>query len=199
MFTGIIREVGIIKSITESNKTKTFIVKAPQTIKKKKIGDSISVNGACHTVTNLTNSTFTFTSIPETLKLTNLNNLQEKDKINLEPSMQLGETLDGHIVTGHIDTTTKVQQIKQDGDSKIITFHLPTQIAKYIAYKGSVCINGVSLTISKVKKNNFAVSLIPHTLENTNLQDLEKGSLVNIEIDTIMRYAARLMEFFKKK
>lgn len=195
MFTGIIREVGIIKSITENSGSKEFIIEAPETIKEKQLGDSIAIDGACHTITAFTDTTFTFTSIPETLKLTDLNDRKSGDKVNLEPAMKLGDTLDGHLVTGHIDTTTTVKNLEQEGDSTIITFNLPESIQKFIAYKGSVCINGVSLTVSSVTENTFAVSLIPHTLENTNLQGLKEGSKVNIEIDTIMRYAARLMEF----
>ncbi len=197
MFTGIIKEVGIIKSISENNGTKTFVVEAPQTVPGKSLGDSISIDGACHTVTELTDTTFTIQSIPETLKLTTLSDRKPEDRVNLESSLTLQDSLDGHLVTGHIDTTTQLEKITPEGNSHKFTFTLPTSHARFIALKGSIAINGISLTISELTETTFSVSIIPHTIAVTNLSDLKPSQSVNIEIDMLARYTARIIDDYQ--
>ena len=194
MFTGIISELGTIQRIITTESGKTFEVKAGKILQNKKIGDSIAINGACITVTKLEKDHFEFDAIRETLQKTNLKNLKEYDEVNLESAMVLGQTLDGHLVQGHIDATGTVEKFEKNKDQNTLTIKFPFNIAKYLAFKGSVCINGVSLTISELQEDAFSVELIPHTLENTNLKNLKKGDEVNLEIDLISRYLERLLD-----
>ena len=195
MFTGIIQEVGTIAEILESETGKTFTVKASKILHNKKIGDSIAINGACMTITTLSDTQFTFDCIHESLKKTNLNQLHQESKINMEGSLTLDKGIDGHLVQGHVDFTAPIKtlEIKENGDTTL-TISLPSEYQKFIALKGSITINGVSLTISHLESDSFQVSLIPHTLAETNLSDLETGSIVNIEIDLISRYLDRLLQ-----
>lgn len=199
MFTGIIKELGEIIKIEEKNKIKTFVVKASVVIDNKKIGDSIAVNGACMTITKIDKNSFQFDTIQESLEKTNLADLKPGDIVNLEPALALNQGLDGHLVQGHIDTTAEVNEVIKNGDNTEISIKIPKEIKKYLAFKGSITINGVSLTISRLEESIFKISLIPHTLEQTNLKQLNKGSKVNLEIDLIARYLESLLEEKEKE
>lgn len=190
MFTGIIEKIGIIKSIEQNGSNLIFQITAPNTCYK--LGQSIAINGTCLTAIKFNQEDFWVEAIPETLSLTNLGTLKVGEIVNLENSLRTGDSLDGHFVLGHIDFKTTVQAINPDGESKRIWFNLPNNYAKYIAKKGSVCINGVSLTISDVKADAWEVCLIPYTLEHTNLGKLVPNSAVNIEIDILARYLEKL-------
>lgn len=193
MFTGIIQEIGTIKDVKEKDSVKTFTVLAPQTAMDLKTGDSVSVDGACLTVTSKTQDAFQVEAIPETLKLTLCGQYQTGDEVNLEPAMRMEERLHGHLVSGHVDFTAVVEKKEHEGDSVVLTFTCPATMAKYFSLKGSVTVNGVSLTVSKVGEENFEVSLIPHTLQQTNLKNLKKNGKVNVEIDLIARYLESLL------
>lgn len=190
MFTGIVSEVGQLKSKKAYEGGKVSLEILSKKIKPT-IGDSICVNGACLTVTQKTKSGFYVEVVNETLERTNLGKLEINAKINLEPSLKFSDKLDGHIVTGHIDTTAKILKTDKAG----LVIQLLSKIKPFIAEKGSIAINGVSLTVARTTKNSFSAALIPFTLKNTNLGLLKKGGIVNIEVDIISRY---LYNFIKR-
>jgi riboflavin synthase len=192
MFTGIIHQIGKVQDIEEKNGIKRFEILNEEFAKKKKIGDSISINGACHTIVEIKENSLFFDSIPETLKLTNLGTLEKNSSVNLEESLTLQDAIDGHLVTGHIDDTCLVLEITEKGGSYEIKFELKEKFAHLIALKGSVAINGVSLTVSTIGEKFFGVSIIPHTWQHTNLGLLKTGQTINLEVDLIMRYLERL-------
>lgn len=194
MFTGIIKELGKVKKITKTQKGATFLVQAGSILKNKKIGESIAVNGVCVTIIKLTKGSFQFEAIKETLDKSNLKNLKTGTEVNLEPALTLNQSLDGHLVQGHIDTEGIVENFEKDHGENILTIKFPKQIAAFLAFKGSITVNGVSLTISNLQDSTFSVSLIPHTLKNTNLKNLKKGDKVNLEVDLIARYLKNLLD-----
>ena len=197
MFTGIISKTSKIVSAT-SNKNGMFL-EIENKIKKAKIGlpaealakegESISINGVCSTVKKA-GKILAFDYMPETLKLTNLAQLKKGDIVNLEQSLRFGDTLSGHIVLGHIDGKGKIESIQKEGNSLAFEIRIPNKaFKKFLIYKGSVAVEGISLTIAKVLKDSFTVKIIPHTLENTNLKFKKKGDLLNIEFDILAKYA----------
>lgn len=194
MFTGIITELGTVQKVLATENGKTFVIQANDILKNRKIGDSISVNGACVTVTKLDKDNFQFDAIKETLEKTNLKSLKENNEVNLESAMILGQTLDGHLVQGHVDTTGIVKNFTKNNEDATLTIKFPLTVAQHLAFKGSICINGVSLTISNLQEDSFTVKLIPHTLEKTNLKNLQNGDEVNLEVDLISRYLERLLD-----
>ncbi len=183
MFTGLIEKIAKIENIALNSLGAKISFKAD--FDNVKIGDSIAINGVCLTMTSINNNLYCADVMKETLNLTNLKNLKTGDEINLERAMKLSDRLDGHIVSGHIDTIATVKNIVQDGFSKRMTFVCNTDL---IIKKGSIAINGVSLTVSTVDKASFEVSLIPETLKNTNLKNLKTGDQVNIEYDMFAKY-----------
>ncbi|MFA5820727.1 MAG: riboflavin synthase [Candidatus Gracilibacteria bacterium] len=189
MFTGIITEIGKISSIQTAKNSRTFTVSAKTTLKRKKIGQSISVNGACVSISKLTKTSFSFTAVPETLNKTTFKTLEINDTVNLESALSLGQSIDGHFLLGHIDCTGTVLST-----SPKLTISFPASIRPYLSLKGSVAINGVSLTISALSKNSFSVDLIPLTLQKTTLSKLRKKDKVNLEIDLIARYLKTLLD-----
>lgn len=193
MFTGIISKTAKVVSAT-SNKN-GVLLEIENKIKKVKAGlpvqagESISINGVCSTVKKA-DKTLTFDYMPETLKLTNLAGLKKGDIVNLEQSLRFGDTLSGHIVLGHIDGKGTIVSIKKEGNSKVFEIKFPSKaFKKFLIYKGSVAVEGISLTIAKVLKDSFIVKIIPHTLANTNLKLKKKGNLLNIEFDILAKYA----------
>jgi len=190
MFTGIIQEIGKVKKIEKGSHGLSFEIESNIVIKDKKIGDSISVNGACLTVVEINNNKFKFDVIEETLAKTNLKNLQIDDEVNLESALKFNQGIDGHLVQGHIDCEGVVEKF----ENPILTIKFPSEIAECLAFKGSITVNGVSLTISDLQLDNFSVSLIPHTIKSTNLKNLKKGHKVNLEIDLIARYLKNMLE-----
>lgn len=194
MFTGIIREKGIIANI-EKFKTKTiFTINSKQVLKNKKIGDSIAVNGVCVTATKKNENSFSFDAIKETLNKTNFKFSKKGDKVNLESALTLQSAIDGHLVQGHVDNTGTVKNLSTVKNRKILTIEFPKELKKYMALKGSIAINGVSLTISELGTKTLSVDLIPLTTTNTNLGSLKKGDKVNLEIDIIARYLEKIIK-----
>ena len=192
MFTGLVETTGKIKDISLNNlgARLSFYCNFPDT-SKVKLGDSVAINGACLTITKTDNNFYSADIMKETLNLTNLKDLKSGDIVNIERAMTLSSRLDGHLVSGHIDTTAKVENIKSDGFSKRINFICNNDL---IILKGSICINGVSLTVSNLTENGFEVSLIPTTINNTNLKDLKSGDIVNIEYDLIGKYVKKFLD-----
>lgn len=195
MFTGIIEELGTITKLdTDSKKQDSILIltiSAPKTASKLNLGDSIAIDGACFTMISSTPDSFTVEAIPETQERTILKNYKTGTLINLETTLTLQKGISGHLVQGHIDGMGTVKNIN---DHHEIEIEFPPELSRFLAFKGSVTVNGVSLTISKLLEKSFQVSLIPFTLEQTNLGKLSAGSQVNLEIDLIARYLERMME-----
>ena len=194
MFTGIIQSKGSIKEIfSSSDGARLKINTNALDLSDSKVGDSIAVDGVCLTVTELTESSFTADVSNETLTCTTFSALKQGKNVNLERSLRVNQGIDGHLVSGHVDGIGAVNSIEKDGDSLRIKIEVQGDIIKYIVKKGSICINGVSLTVNSVENNFFDVNIVPHTLSATTLGDLSLQSNVNIEIDQIARYVERLL------
>ena len=194
MFTGIIQEIGSITAIKANKETATATIKSEKLLKGRKIGDSIAVDGICSTITKLDSDSFEVQYMQETLKLTTASSFKENTQVNLEVPIKAGDTFDGHFVQGHVDCKGKIAQINAQDETAEITIEFPEELTKFTAIKGSTTINGVSLTISKIEMGKLTVSLIPHTLQNTNLGTLKKGDEVNIEVDLLARYIKNLLD-----
>ena len=192
MFNGIIYKSGIILKITKGNNYSEVILKTNHGFKKSEIGSSLCCNGTCLTITKIQNKKISFYLSKETLKRTSFSSLKIGDLINIEESLNYGNKISGHYVQGHIDTTATVSSIKIVDKTWNITFKILKNFQKFLISKGSISINGVSLTISKIRKNTFQISIIPHTLKLTNLIKLKKNHLVNIEFDIFGKYLLNL-------
>lgn len=196
MFTGIVQDVGKIIGVTKKQDAVTFTVESKKLVPLLNIGDSVSIDGACLTVVRKENEHFDVEAIPETLDRTICKHYQEGSLVNLEPAMQMTDRFHGHMVTGHVDFTGKAQYEKTGDKAVQLRVEFGPEYAKYFALKGSVTINGVSLTITKLLTKSFEVNIIPHTRKNTNLEvkeDLNKDFEVNVEIDLIARYLENLL------
>ena len=194
MFTGIVQAVGKIGAVSPTTGgVRIGIDSGALDLSSVKLGDSIAVNGACLTVVGLAAPRLAFDVSKETLACTA--GFVAGAVVNLEKSLRVGDGLDGHIVSGHVDGVGSVARITADGDNRRIAFEMPRELAKYVARKGSVAVDGVSLTVNAVEACEFEVNLIPHTLAHTNLGTLAVGKKVNIEVDTLARYAERLSQF----
>jgi riboflavin synthase len=194
MFTGIIVATGRVTSLTEKGgDLELGIDAAALDLERVAIGDSVSVQGACLTVTRKQDTCFYADVSRETMAKTTLGALKPGSKVNLEPSLRAGDALGGHWVSGHVDTVGKLRALVQDARSWRLEFELPASLMRFVASKGSICVNGVSLTVNKVEGRRFDVNIIPHTLQVTTLGELEIDEGVNIEIDVIARYLDRLM------
>lgn len=185
MFTGIIEETGVIKGFTENSNGALITVGCSGVLEDTKIGDSIAINGCCQTVTKMTADSFSADVSRETLRISTLGDFKTGCRVNLERALTPSTRIGGHIVQGHVDCRGKYL-----GE---MTFEIPDTEAKYLVYKGSIAVNGVSLTIAEVKGNIFKVAIIPHTLENTTLKDLKYGEYVNIETDILGRYVEKFL------
>jgi riboflavin synthase len=194
MFTGIIQAVGQLTPATQSTGDIQISITASQLdLSDVNIGDSIAVNGVCLTVTTINQTHFTADVSKETLSVTS--GLNQKGFVNLEKAMRLDSRLGGHLVSGHVDGIGEVVQFEAVNDCWLLVIRAPHAISKYIARKGSICVNGVSLTTNTIEKDNFAINIIPHTLEKTTLGSLNVGSKVNLEIDQIARYVERMQQW----
>ncbi|MFC6253707.1 riboflavin synthase [Secundilactobacillus hailunensis] len=189
MFTGIIKGTGRVVALKRSADTAKLTISAPVlTELRPHTGDSYAINGICLTVTKAVAGQITVEVMPETSRLTNLKQLKTNDRVNLEPALGVTERLDGHFVLGHVDTTAKLVQREQDQNAIILSFEIASQYEDYIVKKGSIAIDGVSLTVTQTHARRFSVSLIPYTQEQTTLGDRQIGDLVNIETDILGKY-----------
>ena len=193
MFTGIIEETGTVRAITTQSAGTALCIAADKVTEGTVVGDSIAVNGVCLTVTSLSGKQFTADVMPETVRRTSLAQLRPGARVNLERAMTPSGRLGGHIVSGHVDACGRVASIVRDGIANRVTVELDPSLLKYIAEKGSVTLDGVSLTVVAVDKRSFAVSLIPQTRAVTTLGELRPGSAVNVEVDVLARYTERLL------
>ena len=193
MFTGIVEEVGEIVEIT-NDKGNLHIKVSAKLTPDLKIDQSVSHNGVCLTVVYINNSLYTVTAIQETLDKTNLGSIKKGDAVNLERGMKLGARLDGHLVQGHVDQTATCIKASEENGSWVYTFKYDESLGNITIEKGSITVNGVSLTVVNSKRNEFSVAIIPYTYNNTIFKFLKKGDLVNLEFDVIGKYVKRLTE-----
>lgn len=188
MFTGLIEELGIVKSFERNSAGAVLVVECKKILEDVKLGASVAINGACHTVVDFTTNSITVQTSNETLNISNFSSLKKGDKVNLERAMTLSSRLDGHLVSGHVDGTATYINKVSDGFSNKLFFNLDEKLGKYVIYKGSISINGISLTIASLENTTISVEIIPHTMQETNLATLKIGDIVNIETDVIAKY-----------
>ena len=188
MFTGIVEEVGTVKVV----ETGRLVIGASEVVSDAKVGDSISVNGACLTVTTHDDSSFSVDVVPETLRRTNLGELEAGSPVNLERSMPAYGRFGGHMVQGHVDGTATIRSIESEGDALMIIFDAPPSVMRYVVEKGFIAVDGASLTIVQCDNFSFSITIIPHTQENTVFKSRKVGDSVNIEVDIMAKYVERL-------
>lgn len=193
MFTGIIETIGIVKKIVKENDNLHVTVQSKIT-NELKIDQSVAHNGICLTVVAIKDDTYTVTAINETIKKTNISQLHTGDSINLERAMKLGDRLDGHIVQGHVDQTGKCINIKEENGSWVFTFEYDEKLNNITIEKGSITIDGTSLTVINSKENEFSVAIIPYTFEHTNFKNYKTETVVNLEFDVIGKYVKRIQD-----
>jgi len=195
MFTGLIQSLGTVRAAEDDGSGgRTLRIAAIGLAVEPRVGDSIAVNGACLTVAGRDSDSVHFQAGPETLAKTNLGQLAAGDRVNLEPALRAGDSLGGHFVTGHIDATAPVLEKKTSGDWFTIWFGLPPGFGELMVSKGSIAVDGVSLTVVNVEKERFSVMLIPHTRDNTTLGLKEAGAIVNLEFDLIAKHVRKLVQ-----
>lgn len=193
MFTGIVEEMGIVETFSKTGNGAVLEINCKTILQDIKLGDSIAVNGVCQTVVGYNSTGFTVQVSDETLSITNLKNIKSGDKVNLERALTLNSRLGGHIVSGHVDCVGKLVNIKKLNDFYDLEFEIPQDKIKYIVHKGSITINGISLTVAKTIDNIVKIAIIPHTFQNTTLSQLKIGDGVNIETDILGKYVEKLL------
>ncbi|MCC7202493.1 MAG: riboflavin synthase [Nitrospirae bacterium] len=193
MFTGIIEELGSVKGVRRQSDGMRLSVTATVIMDGMRKGESIAVNGACLTVTEFDRYSFIADVSGETVKRTNLGKLRTGDKVNLERPMKLSDRLGGHMISGHVDGTGTIRALEKRGGMSIFTFEAPSEIQRYLIVKGSVAIDGISLTVNEIKGNRFTVTIIPHTAEMTTLGFKNIGDAVNLEADMIGKYVENFL------
>ena len=198
MFTGLIAALGTVERLAEGSTSCRRTVRAPRLLSGVKIGDSIAVNGVCLTVVHLRDDTFTADVMPETVRRTTLHLLQPGDKVNLEKALRPTDGLDGHIVQGHVEGVGTIQQIIPEGNARVYRIQAPGELLRYIVEKGSIAVDGISLTVTETDDSGFGVSLIPHTAKMTTLGYKSAGDAVNLETDILARYVEKMLGMDKK-
>jgi len=189
MFTGIVRELGTVEAFDGSR----LVVVGPETAAGVAVGDSVSVAGVCLTVVESTEGRLSFDVVPETLARTALGGLEQGDSVNLEPALRVGDSLGGHVVQGHVDAVGRVRSVESEGKSRRVWVDAPESVVRYCLEKGSIAVDGVSLTVAALDDDGFEVALIPHTLEVTTLGRLDLGDHVNLETDVLAKVVERLL------
>ena len=193
MFTGIVRELGRVASAEGGAEGVRLVLDAPVTAAGTKVGDSLSVNGCCLTVEEAAGASIALHAVPETLSRTTLGGLRPGEAVNLELAVRAGEPLGGHYVQGHVDAVGRVQSVEAEGEGLRVFVEAPDEVLRYCVDKGSIAVDGVSLTVAELAEDAFAVALVPHTLEATTLSTLAPGREVNLEVDVLAKYVERLV------
>lgn len=199
MFTGIIEERGILQEIQRSVNCAKITIQAKKVLEEIQLGDSIAVNGICLTVTSFTKDIFTADVMPETWRRCSISQLSKGQLVNLERAMPMNGRFGGHIVSGHIDGIGKIQGMKREENAVLYEILVEEKILRYVIEKGSIAIDGISLTVTNVTDKSFSVSAIPHTVQNTNLKERKKGEFVNLEADCIGKYVSKFLGLTKKE
>jgi riboflavin synthase len=199
LFTGIIEELGILRSVHRGVDSARLVVEAQKILKELRTGDSIAVNGICLTAVHFNSATFTADVMAETLAKTNLGALNAGDRVNLERALRLGDRLGGHLVSGHIDGTGTITRLEKHDIAVLVTIGAPGEVMRYIIKKGSVAVDGISLTVVDCNRESFQVSLVPHTAGYTTLGFKKTGDTVNLEADVIGKYIEKLMDIREDK
>lgn len=194
MFTGIVEEIGTVEEIKRGQHSAVLKIRAAKVLEDAKIGDSIAVNGICLTVTTLLSNAFTADVMHETLNRSSLAGLKHGSAVNLERAMQANGRFGGHIVAGHVDGVGKITEIRRDDTAIWYTIAAKPEILRYVVEKGSITIDGISLTVARVSAGQFAISAIPHTVSQTVLKERKEGDIVNLETDIIGKYIEKLMQ-----
>jgi riboflavin synthase len=193
VFTGIVREVGVVVEVADAGGGRELAVRAPGTAGQVAVGDSVAIDGCCLTATAVDHDTISFHAVPETIGRTTLGSLEDLDSVNVEPALRAGDPLGGHYVQGHVDAVGHVQSVEAEGEGLRVFVEAPDEVLRYCVEKGSVTVDGVSLTVAELAEDAFAVALVPHTLEATTLSDLRPGQAVNLEVDVLAKYVERLL------
>ncbi|WIF95976.1 riboflavin synthase [Caminicella sporogenes] len=193
MFTGLVEEIGVVQSVIKGSKSAKIVIKAKKILEDIKIGDSICTNGVCLTVTDFNDNSFSVDVMAETMRKSNLKKLVPGNKVNLERALKLGDRLGGHIVSGHIDGTGTILSFDKEDNAVWVTIKTTPEILKYIIYKGSITVDGISLTVAYIDNSIFKVSIIPHTKVVTTLLHKSIGDKVNLECDTVGKYIEKLL------
>ena len=194
MFTGIVRELGRVVSADGGSDGVALVVEALSTAPDTSVGDSVSINGCCLTAEAVLDGRISLHAVPETLARTTLRRLRVGDPVNVEPAVRAGDPLGGHYVQGHIDAVGRVQAVEAEGEGLRVFVEAPEDILRYCVEKGSIAVDGVSLTIAELVEDAFAIALVPHTLEATTLSSLTTGQEVNLEVDVLAKYVDRLLQ-----
>lgn len=194
MFTGIIEEIGTLQRTVPVSHGRCFCITAKRVLEDLKPEDSVAINGVCLTATKIDRTFFEVTAVDETLERSTLRSFGVGQKVNLERALRMGDRVGGHLVQGHVDGTGRVQSLKHRGEGLLLTIDIPERLIKYTAEKGSIAIDGVSLTIAAVATSRITLSIIPFTLKHTTLGSLHIGSVVNLEVDILGKYVERLLE-----
>ena len=194
MFTGIVRELGRIVSAEGASGGRLLVVEAPGTAAELRVGDSVSVNGCCLTAESVEGGRIAMHAVPETLARSTLGRISAGDAVNVEPAVRAGEPLGGHYVQGHVDGVGRVQSVEAEGEGLRVFVEAPADVLRYCVEKGSVAVDGVSLTVAELNREEFAVALVPQTLEATTLSALVPGQEVNLEVDVLAKYVERLLQ-----
>jgi riboflavin synthase len=192
VFTGIVRERGRVVAAERNGDGLLLRVEAPETASAAALGDSVAVSGCCLTVTAIADASLAFDAVPETIARTNLGRLVTGSAVNLEPALRAGEPLGGHFVQGHVDGTARVERLEPEGDGARLTLELPPELLRYCVEKGSIAVDGVSLTIAALRADGIELALVPFTLEHTTLGAATPGDELNVEVDLLAKYAERL-------
>jgi riboflavin synthase len=193
LFTGIVRELGRVAALEGGEDGVRLVVEAPETSRAVAVGDSVAVGGVCLTATEVKNGSIAFHAVPETLDRSSLGRLGEGARVNVEPALRAGDPLGGHYVQGHVDAVGRVRSVAPEGEGLRMWIEAPEAALRYCVEKGSVALDGVSLTVAQVAEDALAVALVPHTLEATTLGSLGPGDEVNIEADVLAKYVERLV------
>ncbi|ANS74899.1 riboflavin synthase subunit alpha [Paenibacillus yonginensis] len=194
MFTGLVEEIGRLKSVSRSGEAMVLWIEAHKIMEDMKLGDSIAVNGVCLTVTSMTAASFNVDVMPQTYKHTNLSKLTAGQKLNLERAMSAGGRFGGHIVQGHVDGTGEIVNVRRDYNAVVYTIKpAPSDLLRYMVAQGSITVDGISLTVAELDGDRFSVSIIPHTLAQTALGTKNSGDSVNLECDVLGKYVERLL------
>jgi riboflavin synthase len=193
VFTGIVRELGSIVEAEEAGGGRTLVVRAPETSARTRVGDSVSIDGCCLTATAIEGEAISFHAVPETIARTTLGSLAAGNAVNVEPALRAGDELGGHYVQGHVDAVGRIQSVEAEGEGLRVFVEAPDSVLRYCVEKGSITVDGVSLTVAELAEGAFAVALVPHTLQATTLADLHPAQPVNLEADVLAKYVERLI------